>query len=236
MFETNLREERYLPFEGAGAISTWRLELPSSFRQFDYDTISDVVLHVRYTARDGGGLLKDKVTGELQSAVNEIVGVADQKGLVQMFSLLHQFPTEWYRFTTVANANGDHVQGFALTKSRFPFLLAGQTITINKFDLYAVPKLDVTISTFPKLSMTIPKGTPAVPSPIALNDTASIGQLSGKTTTKVQNGQRIDDLNIVVPTTESNATWSLAVAKSDVAEFQKNVKDLLLVCHYTVAN
>ena len=58
MFETNLREERYLPFEGAGAISTWRLELPSEIRQFDYDTISDVILHVRYTAREGGAGLK----------------------------------------------------------------------------------------------------------------------------------------------------------------------------------
>ena len=45
LFETNLRDERYLPFEGAGVISNWRIELPSQFQQFDYDTISDVVLH-----------------------------------------------------------------------------------------------------------------------------------------------------------------------------------------------
>ena len=29
MFETNLRDERFLPFEGAGAISTWNLSLPA---------------------------------------------------------------------------------------------------------------------------------------------------------------------------------------------------------------
>ena len=29
MFETNLRDERFLPFEGAGAISSWTLTLPS---------------------------------------------------------------------------------------------------------------------------------------------------------------------------------------------------------------
>ncbi|MBA3494224.1 MAG: hypothetical protein H0T87_08970 [Gammaproteobacteria bacterium] len=28
LFETNLRDEPYLPFEGAGVISTWRLEMP----------------------------------------------------------------------------------------------------------------------------------------------------------------------------------------------------------------
>jgi hypothetical protein len=27
LFELNFRDERYLPFEGAGAISRWRLEL-----------------------------------------------------------------------------------------------------------------------------------------------------------------------------------------------------------------
>jgi Tc toxin complex TcA C-terminal TcB-binding domain len=56
MFETNLHDERFLPFEGAGAISTWILTLPSELRAFDYSTISDVIVHVRYTAREAGGL------------------------------------------------------------------------------------------------------------------------------------------------------------------------------------
>jgi hypothetical protein len=56
LFEFSFRDERYLPFEGAGVISDWRLELPSAFRQFDYGTISDVVIHVNYTAREGGAL------------------------------------------------------------------------------------------------------------------------------------------------------------------------------------
>ena len=54
VFELNFKDERYLPFEGAGAVSKWRIELPEKFRQFDYSTISDVVLHLRYTAVDGG--------------------------------------------------------------------------------------------------------------------------------------------------------------------------------------
>jgi len=36
-------DERYLPFEGSGAVSQWRLELPTDVPQFDHDTISDVV-------------------------------------------------------------------------------------------------------------------------------------------------------------------------------------------------
>ena len=38
LFEANLRDDRYLPFEGAGAISTWRLELPNDVPQFDFET------------------------------------------------------------------------------------------------------------------------------------------------------------------------------------------------------
>ena len=46
MFELNFRDERYLPFEGAGAVSRWRLELPAPLPQFDYGSIADVLLHV----------------------------------------------------------------------------------------------------------------------------------------------------------------------------------------------
>lgn len=54
MFELNLRDERYLPFEGAGAISTGGLELPSMLRSFNYDTISDVIIYISYTGKDDG--------------------------------------------------------------------------------------------------------------------------------------------------------------------------------------
>ncbi len=59
MFETNLRDDRFLPFEGAGAVSTWSLALPSQLRAFDYMTISDVILHVRYTALGRRGTAGD---------------------------------------------------------------------------------------------------------------------------------------------------------------------------------
>jgi hypothetical protein len=52
VFELKYRDaERFLPFEGAGAISTWRIELPGAFRQWDYGTIADVVMHGKYHHR-----------------------------------------------------------------------------------------------------------------------------------------------------------------------------------------
>jgi len=59
LFVHDLDDDRYLPFEGAGAISRWRIEMPPPERCcFDIASISDVILHIKYTARDGGGALK----------------------------------------------------------------------------------------------------------------------------------------------------------------------------------
>lgn len=60
LFEANLRDERYLPFEGAGAIWIWSLELIAlgNMASFDHETLSEVVLHLRYTARDEQDMVK----------------------------------------------------------------------------------------------------------------------------------------------------------------------------------
>ena len=50
LFEVNLRDERWLPFEGQGAISTWNLVLDPRDNNFDFGSITDVILHLRYTA------------------------------------------------------------------------------------------------------------------------------------------------------------------------------------------
>ncbi|MEO6973162.1 MAG: neuraminidase-like domain-containing protein [Rhodoferax sp.] len=54
LFDVSLRDERWLPFEGQGAISTWTLVLDPRDNSFDLSTITDVVLHLRYTARSAG--------------------------------------------------------------------------------------------------------------------------------------------------------------------------------------
>jgi len=129
MFETSLRDERFLPFEGAGAESTWKLELPATFRQFDYNTISDVILHVRYTARQGG------VRDEAVAHIAELVSTANASGLALLFSLKHDFPSEWHRFAT-----GNNNENFKATVKRnyFPYFTQGQDITIDAVQLHTI--------------------------------------------------------------------------------------------------
>jgi hypothetical protein len=125
MFETSLRDERFLPFEGAGTESIWKLDLPKDYRGFDYDTISDVIVHIRYTARQGVDPTKVK------AALDGLFQQANQAGLAQLVSLRHDFPTEWSAFV---NGTGN----FAATIRRdyFPYFIQGKQITITGFDLY----------------------------------------------------------------------------------------------------
>jgi hypothetical protein len=136
LFDVNLRDERYLPFEGAGAISEWLLELPTEFRSFDYRTISDVVLHVRYTARSGGSPLKERVAAELRDAVNDLARTEGQ-GLARLFRLRHEFPTEWHRFLNPAAAGGNNSITAKLDSERFPFSVRSKPLTVKRMQIVA---------------------------------------------------------------------------------------------------
>ncbi|REL37868.1 toxin [Rhodohalobacter sp. SW132] len=114
MFDVNLRDERFLPFENAGAESTWRIELPSEVRQFDYNTISDVILHIRYTSRQGGG----QMAKEASSNIKTLVGNVNKNGLTRLFSLKHDFPTEWRKFSN----SEDRTFKATITKDHFPYI------------------------------------------------------------------------------------------------------------------
>ena len=61
IFDTNPLEGRFLPFEGTGAVSTWRLSLPKQTNHFDFNAISDVIIALRYQAFDGGARFRDRV-------------------------------------------------------------------------------------------------------------------------------------------------------------------------------
>jgi hypothetical protein len=141
MFELNFADERYLPFEGKGAIGTWRLELPGTFRQFDYDTISDVVLHLRYTARDGGSTLRTLVEGGLRELLNAMVLDATHNGLYQAYSIRRQFPDEWWQFQTQQSTQ------LTIDLAHLPMVARGHTPVIDGVTWYAT--LDTDPASYP---------------------------------------------------------------------------------------
>ena len=66
LFELNFGDERYLPFEGTGAISKWRLELAGKKGSYDVKELQDLEIELKYTAKQGGEDFADAVRGLLK--------------------------------------------------------------------------------------------------------------------------------------------------------------------------
>jgi hypothetical protein len=219
LFETNLHDERYLPFEGCGAISTWTLKLPGKFtadepsrhigRQFDYDSISDVVLHIRYTSRDDLENLKEKIENE----IIEILGNLENAPLARLFSLRHEFPTEWHQFKTITDNEGYHNLDFQVSTARFPFFLQGMTITLNELDVYGVPTEGVKAS-----EITLPN--------------LELPDLQNSAEVEIWNLKRKTWEGVNIEIEDENAGWRLTLAHEHVA----CLHDILIVCKYRVGN
>ena len=70
-FQLSFGDERYLPFEGTGAVSSWQLRFPN--HQCDEQkqmltSLTDIIIRVRYTARDGGDEFAGAVQKRLKTA------------------------------------------------------------------------------------------------------------------------------------------------------------------------
>lgn len=124
LFEANLGDSRYLPFEAWGAVnSQWQLTLPSDVPQFDFETITDAVLHIRYTAREGGDLLKAAAVSNLQSLIKK----GQTVGSVCLFSVRHEFPSQWAKFqsVTIGGATQTAELNLILVPELYPFWSRG---------------------------------------------------------------------------------------------------------------
>jgi hypothetical protein len=138
MFELNFRDERYLPFEGAGAISEWKIELTTdeALRQFDYSTISDIIIHLNYTAREDAGLFKEKAVDHIKGFLINVAELTKQP-LMRMFSMRHEFSTEWHRFLHPPVAGDDQVMKVTFRREHFPFFTRERNLDIRKVEILA---------------------------------------------------------------------------------------------------
>lgn len=131
LFELNFRDERYLPFEYTGAISTWRLELPTGVRLFDYNTIADVIVHLKYTAREGGSTLKTLASNTLKEKLAEIGQQLSETGLHLALNLRYDMPDEW----NLLKKNG--TVSMQIAKTRLPYFMQAFAAEIDKVILLA---------------------------------------------------------------------------------------------------
>jgi len=99
VFDLSFKDERYIPFEGSGAVSKWSLTLPTPFRQWDYRSINDVILHIKYTSIDGGDSLAHVAAGAVSDFVQGVVDLGATQGLFGIFDLRSEFSNEFARAT-----------------------------------------------------------------------------------------------------------------------------------------
>jgi hypothetical protein len=154
LFELNFHDARYLPFEGAGAISQWRIELPQDTNAWDLGTISDVVMQIRYTARDGGQLLAQGATDALASPR---IGA-------RLFSGRHDFATDWHRFLHPTVDEDDQRLVLELDAARFPFEARRPSLTVAPAAIFVTFK-GVQHGSDLVLHLNPPDGTPGADGP-----------------------------------------------------------------------
>jgi peptidoglycan hydrolase-like protein with peptidoglycan-binding domain len=146
LFTVNFNDERYLPFEGAGVISIWQLSMPQDTNAFDFETITDVIFNLKYTARDGGASLRSVArSAALLPAVSSpgaspiwLTALPSQKNLARIFSLCHEFPSDWYNFLNPLASSPDQSMTLNLTQERFPFRYRGKKIQIYEIDIFLI--------------------------------------------------------------------------------------------------
>jgi hypothetical protein len=94
LFQLRFDDARYLPFEGAGAVSKWRIELRQADNSVDLSTLSGLVLSLSYSARSGGALLEAAARSTRERALAR-GGLKPEA--VHRVSLRHDLPELWQR-------------------------------------------------------------------------------------------------------------------------------------------
>ena len=133
-FEWSFRDERYNPFEGAGAVSRWRIELPFQLRPFDYRTIGDVVVGLSYVA-DHDDTLRQALEDPV--GTDGLVAALGARPRSRVLSLAQEFPGAFAQL--LAGPVGTNVT-FTVDERHLPLYLRGRRVTVREAEL--VPVVD----------------------------------------------------------------------------------------------
>jgi hypothetical protein len=111
MFVLDFRDERYLPFEETGAISSWTLSLPPETNRLNFDDISDIIVKVQYTAKDGGSAFGEQVKKLYQNSTED-----DYQNLnAKCFELKQAFAGAWGQMLTNPPTKNQQQMTFPVT-------------------------------------------------------------------------------------------------------------------------
>jgi hypothetical protein len=220
----NIADQRYLPFENAGAISTWLLEMPQEYNEVDLSTVGDVIIHLYYTALEGGD--------DLKAAVQDYQTASAPTGGVKVFSAQNDFAaplptianpyplTPWQAFVAAPAAGQDQMLTLNISPLKFPTWTRGKTIHVTGLVLAAV---------------SWPAATSFVVVPAAPLPTVPVVMTPVAAATEPNFAAGI----IAVPPTTMLGTWIFEIQVQGAADFRslnKNIiGDILVFITFTVS-
>ncbi len=220
---SNIADQRYLPFENAGAISSWHFEMPEAANEVDLSSVGDVVLHLYYTALDGGG--------ELDQAAQASNAANLPTSGVKMFSAQNDFgaatPTDanpypqtpWQSFLATATAPANQTLTVSISPTKFPAWTRGKTISVASITVLTVA--------WPQVPFVL---APQAPLPTATIDMTPV---AGATEPYVCSA------TITPPAGTGLGTWSFELQQQGAPDFRSLTKseigDVILLVGYTVS-
>jgi hypothetical protein len=244
---SNIVDTRYLPFENAGAISSWHLDMPQANNEVDLTTVGDVVLHLFYTALDGGSAFQQAVqannaataptTGiKLFSAQNDFAAalptvdvpypltpwqafLSTQKVIIGATPLQEDGTPRWQAFNNppAATVNSDQILTLSISPLKFPVSTRGKTITVTSISVLAVAWQQTKFVLAPQ-----------APLPTTL---LTMSPVAGATE------PNICGATITLPPNTPLGSWSFKIQQQGAADFQslnKNlIGDVLLLISYS---
>lgn len=136
VFELRFDDDRLLPFEGAGAISTWRVELRQDANAVDLSNVSDVVLTLAYTARGGGAPL----AAAARASREKLLGRGGLEPAPQkLVSLRRDLPGAWQRLAE-ATPGADVELSIPLDGAALPGRFRGLDVRVERVVAFAHPR------------------------------------------------------------------------------------------------
>ncbi len=232
---SNISDQRYLPFENAGAVSSWHLEMPQISNEVDLSTVGDVVLHLYYTALDGGATFQTAVEANNESnlptsgikvfsAQNDFTApaptvdnpypltpwqvlVSTQKSLFNGTAMQTDGTPRWEVFNNTTLVNADQLLTLNISPSKFPAWTRGKTISVSSLTLLAVA--------WESGGFVV---APQSPLPTA---TVNMTPVAGVTEPNVCAA------TITMPPNTPIGTWSFKIKQASAADFRSLTRNLI---------
>jgi hypothetical protein len=182
---------------------------------------------LRYTARDGGTLLKQGAVASLDELLTKS---DDDQTHARLFSLRHEFAPEWYQLLNLQST----ILKLSLSRERFPLLFRGKDIIVKRLEFYLQIKHgmiypgsdaeELSISSSVKTS----DGT-------TIFDSLEEGEtpLGVKVDASPIRGIPYAEIEIKENVEIDETLWEISIPNM-TKDMANNIADLFVVCHYSV--